>query len=74
MSDLLHSLSCFCAAPQYALEDVDRLLDLVSAGRGEGEGGSVAGCDWDGCRPALADAYKRAGLLDVANFVGHASS
>ncbi|KAF8061990.1 hypothetical protein HT031_004250 [Scenedesmus sp. PABB004] len=49
---------------QVALDDAAQLMDLVAAGEGS----------YAGVTAALADAYSRAGLKDVANFIAAASA
>ncbi len=48
------------APPQLALERADALLDMVAAG---------ASGSYDAVRSDLSDAYREAGLSDVANFI-----
>lgn len=49
-----------CRRLQLALDEAQELMDIAAAGEGGG---------FDAIRQPLADAYQRAGLVDVANFI-----
>lgn len=53
-----HYVAILCLL-QLALEQADELMDIAAAG----EGG------YDAIRQQLAEAYQKAGLADVANFI-----
>lgn len=51
-------LSCCCL--QLALDEAQELMDIAAAGEGS---------SYDAIRQQLAEAYQKAGLVDVANFI-----
>lgn len=51
--------TCVSLCLQLALDEAQELMDIAAAG----EGG------YEGIRQQLAEAYQKAGLADVANFI-----
>ena len=49
-----------CCRLQLALDEAQELMDIAAAGEGS---------SFDAIRQPLAEAYQKAGLVDVANFI-----
>jgi len=51
-------------AREFAIEEASEIMDRVVL-----NGGGKGGCDWEGCREELAEAYERGGLGLYARLV-----
>lgn len=51
---------CLLCCLQLALDEAQELMDIAAAGEGS---------SFDAIRQPLAEAYQKAGLVDVANFI-----